>query len=75
MCVCVCVCVHRYPQLVERLVVLDSTPLRPRKQVSNVAGLLSHLRGLDITSLTSRRDADQQLQDKIPVSVSCRLTM
>ena len=52
----------------ERLVVLDSSPERPRRQPSNVGDLLTILRGLDLSSLISRRDADQLLRDKIPVS-------
>jgi pimeloyl-ACP methyl ester carboxylesterase len=56
----------KYPQLVERLVVLDSSPERPRKQASNVDQLLGALRELDIRTLINRREADRQLQDKIP---------
>ena len=58
----------RYPELVKGLVVLDSSPERPRRQASGVGGLLSLLLQLDLDTLTSRREADRQLEEKIPVS-------
>lgn len=58
----------KYPQLVDSLVVLDSSPERPRKKTSYVGPLIDHLLALDLESLSSRREADQLLQDKIPSS-------
>ena len=48
---------------------LDSSPERPRKKTSYVGPLIDHLLALDLESLSSRREADQLLQDKIPVSL------
>ena len=53
--------------------VLDSSPERPRRQTGMVGGLLSLLQELDLETLTSRREADEQLQDKIPVTNSVLL--
>ena len=61
----------RYPQLVESLVVLDSSPEIPRRGPSPVGDLLALLRGLDLECLSNRREADKQLRDKIPVSCVC----
>jgi abhydrolase domain-containing protein 11 len=58
----------RYPELVERLVVLDSSPEYPRRGPSVVGGLLGLLAGLDLLSLARRREADLRLQEKIPSS-------
>lgn len=65
----------RYPQLIEALVVLDSSPERPRKIASPVGDLLSHLMNLDLSTLTSRREADELLRDKIPVSQFLSLSL
>ena len=65
----------RYPQLVEALVVLDSSPERPRRQPSPVGALLGLLRDLDLDTITSRREADEQLREKIPVSFHSSLSL
>ena len=65
----------RYPQLVEALVVLDSSPERPRRQPSPVGALLGLLRDLDLDTIASRREADEQLREKIPVSFHSSLSL
>ena len=65
----------RYPQLVEALVVLDSSPERPRRQPSPVGALLGLLRDLDLDTIANRREADEQLREKIPVSFHSSLSL
>ena len=55
----------RHPDLVDRLVVVDISPV-----ASDNGGEFDHLLGslkkLDLTALSSRTDADEQLQEPIP---------
>lgn len=53
------------PELIERLMVVDMVPTETRA-TRDVAPLAAAMQGLDVRSLTSRRDADQQLADQIP---------
>ncbi|GAB2593973.1 alpha/beta fold hydrolase [Pseudactinotalea suaedae] len=54
----------RHPDLVERLVVVDIAPV-PSTDVSQFEQLLGALATLDLASLSSRGDADEQLQELI----------
>lgn len=55
----------RHPDLVDRLVIVDISPV-----ASDNSGEFDHLLGslkkLDLTALSSRTDADEQLQEPIP---------
>ena len=59
----------------ERLVVLDTTPVRPLWMIRDMDVLLGQLRALDISKMTNREEADQLLQDKIPVSSTLSFIM
>lgn len=55
----------RHPDLVDRLVVVDISPL-DRSEVSEFNGLLAALATLDLTDLPNRTEADARLTELIP---------
>lgn len=55
----------RHPDLVSRLMVVDTSPSR-NQATSQFADLVSAMRGLDVSAVTSRSDADKQLARQIP---------
>lgn len=55
----------RHPELVERLVVVDISPVATQG-MSQFEHLLGALKGIDLASLTRRGEADAQLTAKIP---------
>ena len=56
----------RHPGLIDRLVVVDIAPTDSSATGSQFEHLLGSLRELDLDSLTSRGDADEALQPRIP---------
>lgn len=59
----------RRPELVERLVVVDVSPIAADQTSSVFAGLIAALRRLDLASLASREEADEHLAPLIPNDV------
>ncbi len=57
----------RQPLLVERLVVLDSSP-RAAPGTDSTLALLTALQQLDLSSVRNRREANAALKEAIPVS-------
>lgn len=55
----------RHPELVERLVVVDIAP-GPSRDVTQFEHLLGSLATIDLASLDSRAEADEQLREPIP---------
>ena len=55
----------RYPELVDRLVVVDISPVGGRDQ-GEFQHLLDSLAALDLSTLTERSDADERLRTPIP---------
>lgn len=55
----------RHPELVKRLVIVDISPVR-RASMGEFEHLLDALLGLRLEELSSRREADERLQDPIP---------
>jgi pimeloyl-ACP methyl ester carboxylesterase len=55
----------RHPDLVERLCVVDVSPVDYRS-ASEFAGYISAMRALDLTTLEHRRDADAALTEAVP---------
>jgi pimeloyl-ACP methyl ester carboxylesterase len=53
----------RAPQRVERLVVVDIAPVR---YPNRYEAIFAALQSLDLAALTSRREADRQLEDRLP---------
>lgn len=53
----------RHPELVRKLVVVDIAPA-PSSEVSGFAKYIEDLRSIDLESLTSRRDAEEQLAER-----------
>ena len=56
------------PLLVDRLVVLDSSP-RASPDTGNTRTLLKSLQQLNLSSVANRREADAALKEAIPVSL------
>jgi pimeloyl-ACP methyl ester carboxylesterase len=55
----------RHPALVERLCVVDVAPVA-YDHVAEFAGYIEAMRGLDLTALERREDADRALRDAVP---------
>jgi pimeloyl-ACP methyl ester carboxylesterase len=55
----------RHPELVERLCVVDVSPVA-YDHLSQFEGYVAAMRGLDLPSLTSRADADAALTESVP---------
>lgn len=55
----------RHPELVERLIVVDISPVAYGRQ-SEFAGYIEAMQALDLTSLGRRSDADQALVEAVP---------
>ena len=55
----------RHPELVERLCVVDVSPV-PYDRLSQFEGFVAAMRGLDLGSLERRDDADAALADAVP---------
>jgi pimeloyl-ACP methyl ester carboxylesterase len=55
----------RHPELVERLCVVDVSPV-PYDRLSQFEGFVTAMRGLDLGSLTRRDDADAALREAVP---------
>lgn len=60
----------RHPELIGRLVVVDIAPVSSGRSTGQFKHLLDSLNELDLKNLSSRREADQQLQDLIPDSMT-----
>ena len=58
----------RHASLVERLVVLDVSPVNKPVRGEGVGGIVRALRELDLSRLQSRKQADHMLREKLPVS-------
>lgn len=56
----------RHPDLVEKLVVLDISPRSTSAAQSGFGHLLSSLRSLDLSSISRRSEASEQLRSAIP---------
>lgn len=56
----------RHPDLVRRLVILDISPTSTGSARSEFEHLLDSLATLDVSTITRRADADEQLQELIP---------
>lgn len=56
----------RHPELIDRLVVVDISPVASGGSMGQFEHLLASLAALDLASLGSRREADEQLQEPIP---------
>jgi pimeloyl-ACP methyl ester carboxylesterase len=66
----------RHPELVRALVVVDIAPVEyplsggrtddPDEEASPFAALIAAMRAIDLEKLTSRQEADEQLQDAVP---------
>ncbi|GAB3193170.1 alpha/beta fold hydrolase [Nesterenkonia suensis] len=56
----------RHPELIDRLVVVDISPVASGGSRGQFAHLLDSLATLDLSRLDSRREADAQLQEPIP---------
>jgi pimeloyl-ACP methyl ester carboxylesterase len=55
----------RHPELVERLVVVDVSPV-PYDHATEFDGYIKAMRAIDLGTLTSRGEADEQLRDAVP---------
>jgi pimeloyl-ACP methyl ester carboxylesterase len=55
----------RHPELVERLCVVDVSPV-PYDRLSQFEGFIAAMRGLDLGSLSRRDDADAALAEAVP---------
>lgn len=55
----------RHPQLVERLCVVDVSPV-DYQHTSEFAGYIEAMQAVDLTTLERRSDADQQLAEAVP---------
>lgn len=55
----------QHPELVERLVVVDVSPVT-YDNTSEFAGYVDAMRGLDLSTLERRSDADERLRDAVP---------
>src|SRR3954467_6515349 len=55
----------RHPELVERLCVVDVSPVA-YDRLSEFQGYVTAMRGLDLASLSQRSDADAALADAVP---------
>lgn len=56
----------RHPELVEKLVVVDVSPVAYDAGRREFAGYIEEMRALDLGSLSSRADADAALRDAVP---------
>ena len=59
------------PSLVEKLILVDITPLPSPQRVDMVSMVLTAMINLDLTQIKSRKDANILLKESIPVSISC----
>ncbi len=59
------VCALRHPELVERLCVVDVSPVR-YENARDFAGFIRALRGLDLDRVELRTDADEALAEAVP---------
>lgn len=55
----------RHPELVERLVVVDVSPV-PYDHATEFAGYLAAMRAIDLAALASRAEADAALREAVP---------
>ena len=58
----------RYPAMVDRLVILDVVPNIKATSTGDLQQLVTAMKSLDTSSVTDRRQADDQLKQHIPVS-------
>ena len=58
----------RHTDLVERLIVLDVSPVNRPVRGEGVGGVVRVLRELDLDRLQTRQQADYILREKLPVS-------
>lgn len=56
----------RHPELIDRLVIVDISPAPAGGSMGQFEHLLDSLATLDLADLSSRREADEQLQEPIP---------
>ena len=54
------------PGMVERLVVVDMSPVRYSPPISDLNGFAQAMRALDLSTVTRREDADIALRDAVP---------
>ncbi|WP_425574508.1 alpha/beta fold hydrolase [Nesterenkonia aethiopica] len=60
----------RHPELIDRLVVVDISPVSSGGPMGQFEHLLDSLATLDVTRLSSRREAEEQLQEPIPEAMT-----
>ena len=57
-----------YPELVDKLVVLDVAPVLIASDTNDGEDLVQALKSLDLSSFQNRREADAAIRHRIPVS-------
>lgn len=60
----------RHPELIDKLVIVDISPVSRSGSMGEFEHLLDSLAQVDLNTLASRREADEQLQDPIPASMT-----